>query len=817
MIMQLDPFFEEDPTVKEWLLEHRPTFAGTLRYLTGLFPFVRWIGNYNLQWLTGDVIGGITLGFVVVPQAMAYALLAGLRPEFGLYTSFTGASLYWLFGTSKDIAIGATAVVSLLVGRIVEAARAEHPQFAPEEVSKTIAALSGCFLLLFGLLRLDWLIEFIPHVAISAFVTGASITITVSQMPTVLGITEKINTREAPYVVFVNTCRALPKATVGAAVGVTAILILHVIKSFCARMAVKQKHRAKMWDTISSIRMTFVMMLYTLISFIVNRGLSPEDAKFKILGPVPTGFKAAGAPSFDVDLVKLVAPELPALLIILIIEHIAIGKSFARLNNYTVVPSQEIISIGAANLLGPFLGGYPATGSFTGTAVLSKAGVRTPLAGIFNGLILLLALYALTSVFYYIPSAALAGLIVHAVSNLVTPPATVFKYWQLAPLDVFIYFTGVFLAMFLNLEVGIYATVGISFLILLLRIARSQGKFLGRARMHEYSSAGESDSRKSSGIPGHAKQTVSYQVKQQSASLGYGSVNSDREVFLPLDRRDGSNPVVDVSSVYPGVFIYRFAEGCTYLNQALCMDHIAAHITTHTRKTNADEYKRPGDRPWNEPPNKKTAKTPGCLEEQDLPLLRAVICDFSTVNQVDSSAVEGLVDMRTQLDRWAAPAAVEWHFSGIRSRWTRRALVAAGFGYPSAVTSGGFWVPGFDVGATTSVAEPTPEVHKKHLVSNAGVTEGVDIFDAKTRVNSREDLVDCELGLGAHAAMASGTATPVSSRTRKSCDTDDEACRGKYAPVFGIDRPFFHVGLESAVPNAVESARWRDKIGESGL
>ncbi|TLD04842.1 uncharacterized protein PgNI_09619 [Pyricularia grisea] len=800
-VTPLDPFFEEDPTIKEWLLEQRPTLAGTARYFIS-----------------------ITLGFVAVPQAMAYAMLAGLRPEFGLYTSFTGASLYWLFGTSKDIAIGATAVVSLLVGRIIDTARAEHPQLAPEEVAKTVAVLSGCFLLLFGMLRLDWLVEFIPHVAISSFVTGAAITITISQMSTVLGIAENINTRDAPYIVFVNTCRALPKATAGAAVGLTAILILHIIKSFCARMAARQKHKAKMWDTISSVRMSFVILLYTLISFIVNRGLSPQDAKFKILGPVPTGFKAAGTPSFDPDLVKLLAPELPALLIILIIEHIAIGKSFARINNYTIVPSQEIISLGATNLLGPFLGGYSATGSFSGTALLSKAGVRTPLAGVFNSLILLLALYALTSVFYFIPSAALAGLIVHAVTNLITPPATLFKYWQLAPLDVFIFFVGVFLSVFLSLDTGIYATVILSFVILLLRIARSQGKFLGRARMHLLSSNSKGDGRRPSDASEHWDQRLQSQSSLQSGSLGHSRVNNDREVFLPLDRRDGSNPAVDVSSVHPGVFIYRFTEGCTYLNQAQCVDHIVAHVTAHTQKTNTNEYKRPGDRPWNEPPVQKTSQPSDCPTEKSLPLLRAIICDFSTVNHVDSTAVEGLMDMRAQLDRWAAPAAVEWHLVGVRSRWTRRALVAAGFGYPSAVTSGGFWMPSFDVGATTSPGDTAivaTEPPRKNLVNHAG--QGcADIADAGTRVNSREDLGDCELGLG-DGLSSSGTVTAgsVTSHSKHACgeghaDTCDRACRGKYAPVFGIDRPFFHVDLVSAVSNAVESARRRDNIGEAG-
>lgn len=358
---------------------------------------------------------------------------------------------------------------------------------------------------------------------------------------------------------------------------------LHAYQLHCeSRLVARRGQVQNTWPCANRYETCF-----TIISFTRNHGSTNTYL------PLP-GFQAAGTPSFNPDLVKLLIPQLPALLIILIIEHIAIGKSFARLNNYTIVPSQEIISIGAANLLGPFLGGYAATGSFSGTAILSKAGVRTPLAGVFNGLILILALYALTSVFYFIPSAALAGLIVHCVSNLITPPATLVKYWQLAPLDVFIYFVGVFLSIFLSLETGIYATVGLSFLILLLRIARSQGRFLGRARMHVLSSHSKGGGRRPSDASEHWEQRLPSQSSQHSSSLGHGWVNNGREVFLPLDRRDGSNPAVDVSSVHPGVFIYRFTEGCTYLNQAQCVDHIVAHITSHTRKTNMNEYKRPG-------------------------------------------------------------------------------------------------------------------------------------------------------------------------------------------------------------------------------
>src|SRR5262249_55668026 len=159
-------------------------------------------------------------------------------------------------------------------------------------------------------------------------------------------------------------------------------------------------------------------------------------------------FRHAGVPRLDADLLGLIAPELPAIVMILIIEHIAIAKSFGRIFNYTISPSQEILAQGAANLFGPFVGGYVCTGSFGASAVLSKAGARPPLAGLFSAMILVLALYALTSVFYYIPMAALGGLIIHAVSNLVTPPRALYRYWLLSPIELLIWVVGVALALF---------------------------------------------------------------------------------------------------------------------------------------------------------------------------------------------------------------------------------------------------------------------------------------------------------------------------------------------------------------------------------
>ena len=283
---------------------------------------------------------------------------------------------------------------------------------------------------------------------------------------------------------------------------------------------------------------------------------------------------------------SLVLPELPAIAIILIIEHIAIAKSMGRMYNYTIAPSQEIVALGIANVFSPFVGGYACTGSFGASAVLSKAGVRTPLAGLFSAVLLVLALYALTSVFYYIPLPALAGLIIHAVSSFITPPKSLYKYWQLSPFELLIWCVGLILAVFESLETSIYATIALSAALLLVRLSRTKGKFLGKVRVCHVQGAG---SPTSSSVAHKSPDAASLAASTQSESEG--SVEW-RDLFLPTDRTDGTNPKVETESPYPGVFIYRFIEGFNYANQAHHIERLFEHITSHTRQGTDETIER---------------------------------------------------------------------------------------------------------------------------------------------------------------------------------------------------------------------------------
>jgi len=770
-------YLEEEPTVGEWFRDLKPTGEGTKNYIKSLFPSALWIWRYNWRWLFGDAIAGLTIGFVVVPQAMAYALLANLSPEYGLYTSFVGAAIYWLFGTSKDIVIGTTAVGSLLVGRVVTTVQEEHgDKYSAEEVAKTLSIVAGSTLLFLGLLRLGWLIEFIPYVPISAFVTAASITIMLTQAPVALGI-KGINTRRAPYLVFIDTVKNLGKTQLDAAIGITSIVLLFAVRDFCAYMEKRQPQKKRMWATISALRQVSAMILYTLISFLVNR-THRDYPKFRIVSHIEVGFSHAGVPKPTGELVSLIVPELPAIVIILIIEHIAIAKSFGRIFNYTITPSQEIVAQGAANLLGPFVGGYVCTGSFGASAVLSKAGVRTPLAGLFSAMILVLALYVLTGVFFYIPMAALAGLIIHAVSNLMTPPKTLYKYWQLSPFELFIWIAGVIVAIFESLELSIYVTIGLSAALLLIRLSRSKGRFMGRLKVYEIT--GDADE------PFHGKLSSDESSVDEDAQAGCHRLQPCRTTFIPLDRKDGSNPAIEVESPHPGVFIYRFTEGFNYTNQAHHVEALQTHILANTRRTTEEQFAHKSDRLWCDPGPGKDAEA-----AKSRPILRAVILDCSAVNNIDITSVQGLIDLRNSFDRYAAPEIVDWHFANVYNRWARRTLAVAGFGFPSneSLEWLGRWKPAYTVAMLSST-------HPDQDGAGQGMTNGAagdtDLEHAKEQ--SEKTL--------------QGQKTPE----EKGPTMPDGVPFSKLTTVHGVDRPFFHVDLGEAVDIAVRNARDKDRF-----
>jgi sodium-independent sulfate anion transporter 11 len=572
--------------------------------------------------------------------------------------------------------------------------------------------------------------------------------------------------------------------------------MLYLIRYFSNLAARKHPSRRKLYFFISTLRTAFVILLYTMISWLANRH-HHKKPKFKILGTVPRGFQDIAVPTMNKKVIKLFASEIPASVIVLLIEHIAIAKSFGRVNNYVINPSQELVAIGVTNLFGPFFGAYPATGSFSRTAIKSKAGVRTPFAGVITAIVVLLAIYALTAVFYYIPSASLSAVIIHAVGDLITAPNTVYQFWRVSPLEVIIFFAGVIVTVFSSIENGIYTTISVSAAVLLFRVVKARGRFLGRVKVHSVIGDHIGGTGENEGQYGALGPRDGARDRRGTGAIDPDADDYRRIVFLPVDHHDGSNPEIEIEKPYPGVFIYRFSEGFNYPNANHYLDYLVEVIFKETRRTNPNTYGRLGDRPWNDPGPRRGKE----VDPTDhRPTLKAVIVDFSSVNNVDITSVQILIDVRNQLDRYAAPDKVQWHFAAINNRWTKRALASAGFGFPTPdidpLSGPRRWKPVFsvaDIGGSSSAAQYAEYAQTEKEVK---------------RLRTR----DVETG------KTTGQHDGIIPESPSSSDTDlkralSEHQHARSVLVGGINRPFFHLDLTSALQSAIQTIRAEEVAG----
>lgn len=237
---------------------------------------------------------------------------------------------------------------------------------------------------------------------------------------------------------------------------------------------------------------------------------------------------------------------------------------------------------------------YPATGSFSRSALKSKCGVRTPIAGIFTGIVVIVALYGLTDAFYFIPNAGLSAIIIHAVADLIAKPSQVYAFWRISPLEFVIWFATVLIMVFSTIEIGIYTSIIASLVLLLIRLAHPRGSFLGKLTLRSDENGGE-----------------------------------EREVFVPM--KSNANHDLAVRPPVPGVIVYRHEEGLLYPNASILNSALVDFVKENTRRGRDMTGVRQSDRPWNDPGPKPGHEAEEFAREQAKPLLKAIVVDFSTV------------------------------------------------------------------------------------------------------------------------------------------------------------------------------------------
>ncbi len=420
-------------------------------------PAFDWLTNYKKDHFKGDLSAGLTVGVMLIPQGMAYAMIAGLPPIYGLYASTLPLIIYALLGTSRQLAVGPVAMVSLLtaagIGTLAVGGTATYIALAI-----TLAFLVGLIQFLLGVFRLGFLVNFLSHPVISGFTSAAALIIGLSQLKHLLGI--NLGRSHHIHEILLEAFERMGELNWATfAIGIGGIILIKGIK--------------KINKAIPGSLLAVVFGIVTVMGL----GLTAQDVK--IVGEVPEGLPSFVLPDFSIATMKTLLPVALAISLVSFMESIAVAKAIqAKHKDYKVVPNQELIALGLANIGGSFLQSYPVTGGFSRTAVNDEAGAKTGMASIISAVLIILTLLFLTPLFYYLPNAILASIIMVAVFGLIDIKEA--KYLWTANRSDFWMLIATFVAtLTLGIEQGIGIGVVLSLAMIIFRTTRPHVAALG--------------------------------------------------------------------------------------------------------------------------------------------------------------------------------------------------------------------------------------------------------------------------------------------------------------------------------------------------
>ena len=436
----------------------------SMTYFARYLPILDWGRRYDRSAFSNDMIAAVIVTIMLIPQSLAYALLAGLPPEAGIYASIAPIVLYAVFGTSKALAVGPVAVVSLLtasaIGQVAETGTAGYAVAA-----LTLAGLSGAFLVLLGVLRLGFLANFLSHPVIAGFITASGILIATSQLKHILGISAHGHTLPEMLGSIVAHLDQINLVTV--VIGLSATGFLFWVRGSLKPLLKRLGMGPLMTDLLAKAGPVAAVASTTMAVWAFDL----HGVGVKIVGDVPQSLPPFTVPGLSPDLIKTLL--VPAILISVIgfVESISVAQTLAAKKRQRIDPDQELIGLGAANLGAAFTGGFPVTGGFSRSVVNFDAGSETPAAGIFTAIGLAVAALALTPLVYYLPNATLAATIIVAVLSLVDF-SILRKTWGYARADFIAVAATIALTLIMGVEVGVASGVGISILLHLYKTSR---------------------------------------------------------------------------------------------------------------------------------------------------------------------------------------------------------------------------------------------------------------------------------------------------------------------------------------------------------
>ncbi|GET37810.1 SulP family inorganic anion transporter [Microseira wollei] len=444
------------------------------------FPILDWGLHYQREYLAGDLTAGIVVGTVLIPQAMAYALLAGLPPEIGLYASILPPVVYALIGTSRLISVAPVALDSLMVGAAIAPLAAENtPQYLG--MALLLALTIGAIDILMGIFRLGLLVNFLSEAVISGFISAAAIVIGFSQVKHLLGL--KIPQTESFIQLLVYLVQGIGAINwVTLLLGFVSILIL----VYFPKILGKQLQKCGFHElTIMPLTKSAPLLLVIGSSLLVWLLHLDRVAGVKVVGDIPKGLPSLTFPVLDGNTISALLPAAFAISFVGFMEAFSVGKFLASKRRQKVDPNQEFIALGAANLSAALTGGYPVTGGVSRSGVNFSANANTPLASIITASIVALVLMFLTPLFYFLPQACLAAIIVMAVANLLDF-GTLQRLWVYNRADAIAWMAAFFPVLLTSVEKGILIGAAVSILLHLWRTSKPHIAVVGRVGETEH-------------------------------------------------------------------------------------------------------------------------------------------------------------------------------------------------------------------------------------------------------------------------------------------------------------------------------------------
>ncbi|WP_395669547.1 SulP family inorganic anion transporter [Rhodoferax sp.] len=436
---------------------------GASRWLPTV-PMWTWARQYNRATLANDLVAALIVTVMLIPQSLAYAMLAGLPPEVGLYASVAPLVLYAVLGTSRVLAVGPVAVVSLMTAAAIgeQAALGVHSYWA---IAITLAFISGAMLLLMGFLRLGFLANFLSHPVISGFISASGLLIAASQLKALMGVQAEGHNFVELVGALVAQIPNIHALTLALGVAATAFL-------FWVRKGLKPLLQG--WGlgaTAADMIAKAGPVAAIVVTAVATWALGWNAQGLKIVGTVPQGLPPLTLPLWDLALWKDLA--LPALLISVVgfVESVSVGQTLAAKRRQRIEPDQELVALGASNVSAALTGGFPVTGGFARSVVNFDAGAQTPAAGVFTAVGLLLASLLLTPALYYLPQATLSATIIVAVLSLVDL-GILRRTWAYSRTDFVAVLSTLLATLAAGVELGLVVGVGVSLALFLYRTSR---------------------------------------------------------------------------------------------------------------------------------------------------------------------------------------------------------------------------------------------------------------------------------------------------------------------------------------------------------